>query len=80
MPEIACFYRESSSPVMQTILASNLGLSHRQDTCNSLLSQQPVTAQFTCQGKVIKHRHYSLEKALEGTGGMEAALFLVAKV
>jgi hypothetical protein len=79
MPEIACFYQESSQ-VMPTILASNLGLSHRQNTCNSLLSQKPITAQFTCQGKVIKHRHYSLEKALEGTGGMEAVLFLVAKV
>lgn len=78
MPDIACFYRNTSSQDMQ-ILGPNLGIPQCRDSGN-LLIQQPITAQFTCQAKLVTHRHHSLEKALEGAGGMEAILFLVAKV
>lgn len=79
MPDLACFYRDHSNQEMQAVLASNLGIAQRSQE-DILLIQQPITAQFTCQGKVIGHRHHSLEKALEGVGGMEAVLFLVAQV
>ncbi|XP_052057749.1 lysosomal-trafficking regulator-like isoform X2 [Mytilus californianus] len=78
MHDLACFYRNTSSQEMQ-ILGPNLGIPQRQDSSN-LLIQQPITAQLTCQAKLVTHRHHSLEKALEGAGGMEAILFLVAKV
>ena len=62
---------------MPALIAGNLGLPQPQ---NVLLSQFPTMDGVRLQGKLDQQTFYGLEKAVGEAGGIEALLFLVAKV
>lgn len=81
LPNHFCVYdgimgRQEMSPA----LASNLGLPSHQRLDSLYLTHNPVIVKSLCNNAMSSQKHYSLEKAVMETGGLEAILFLTAKV
>lgn len=74
-------YSGFAMPQMPAILASdNLGLVPPTGSFSDLLTQKPVLMRAKLRGMIKVRDTNTLEKAVEQTGGVEAFLFLVAKV
>ncbi|KAJ8308471.1 hypothetical protein KUTeg_013345 [Tegillarca granosa] len=57
-----------------------MGLPSQQRFDSSYLAQNPVVVKSMSSNAVSSQKHYGLEKAIMETGGLEAILFLTAKV
>ncbi|XP_055879864.1 lysosomal-trafficking regulator-like isoform X2 [Biomphalaria glabrata] len=74
-------YSGFAMPQMPATLASdNLGLVPPTGSFSDLLTQKPVLMRAKLQGMIKVRDTNTLEKAVEQTGGVEAFLFLVAKI
>ena len=63
-----------------TTSQDDLGLVPQVGLQSNLLTQKPRTLSCRMRGRVKVKENNSLEKAIEQTGGIEAFVFLVAKV
>lgn len=76
-PDHVLLYESALRSEIPTLMAGNLGI---PQPMSLLLCQQPLLTDVVTRGKVATKLCYGLEKAVKEVGGMEAIMYLVAKV